>query len=160
MSSPASPGPAPTRMISRPCCRVIQFVFEDLLRRRLVTGLHQAGKAAAKHAPRSDGVPSRWSDAFSDGCASSWPFRHASEAGRQQRFDFFSQHARQHRAVPPGDRHQQRRWRSTIDGKINEHNGWSSTTFTEGGDGPGCVGIRLLSARSSVAAITSTTLSI
>ncbi len=75
---------------------VIQFVFENLLRRRLVTGLHQAGKAAAKtHTrPRSDGVPSRWSDAFSNGCASSWPSPPCVRGWSAAALRFFSQHAR------------------------------------------------------------------
>ena len=91
---------------------VIQFVFEDLLRRRLVTGLHQAGKASAKHTlPEATAFRHAGQTRFQMVAPVAGLLRHTSEAGRQQRFDFFPQHARQHRGgAAGGDRHQQ--WRA------------------------------------------------
>lgn len=107
--------------IARPCphqndlparaAGVIQFVLEDFLRRRLITGMHQAGKAAAKHAlPEATAFRYAGQARFKVVAPEAGFFRHAPEAGRQQRFDFFTQHARQHRCgTAGGDRHQQRR---------------------------------------------------
>ena len=90
---------------------VIQFVLENFLRCRLITGMHQAGKAAAKH-PLPEATAFRYAGQarFQVVAPVAGFFRHAPEAGRQQRFDFFTQHARQHRCgTAGGDRHQQRR---------------------------------------------------
>lgn len=131
MSSPASPGPAPTRMIPARTAGVIQFVFENLLRRRLVTGLHQAGKAAAKHTlPEATAFRHAGQTRFQVVAPVAGLLRHASEAGRQQRFDFSRSTRASTGAVPPEEIATSNGERSTIDGKINEHNGWSSTTFT------------------------------
>ena len=90
---------------------VIQFVLEDFLRRSLITGMHQAGKAAAKHAfPEATAFRHAGQAGFQMVAPVAGFLRHAPEAGRQQRFDFFPQHARQHRCgTAGGDRHQQRR---------------------------------------------------
>ena len=90
---------------------VIEFVFKKLLRCRLITGLHQAGKATTKYPfPEATAFRHAGQAGFQMVAPVAGLLGHPAQACRQQRFDFFPQDARQHRGgAAGGDRHQQRR---------------------------------------------------